>query len=56
MDRSLPHLTFGFHLSTIKHPGMIDQFNHYYQNNQPFINQLKAKYQIIEDPFDLNSF
>ncbi|MFT4928428.1 MAG: polar amino acid transport system substrate-binding protein [Phenylobacterium sp.] len=56
MDKSLPHMTYGFHLSTIKHPQMIKQFNRFYKNNPLFIQQLKTKYQIIDDPFDLNSF
>lgn len=56
MDKSLPHMTFGFHLSTLKHPDMIARFNQFYADNQALIKRLKAKYHIIDDPFDLSSF
>ena len=56
MDSTLPHRAYGFHLSTLKHPQIISQFNHFYQQNQTFIEAMKHKYQIIDDPFDLDSF
>lgn len=56
MDKHLPHILFGFHFSTIRHPEMIEKFNHFYENNRLLIEKLKVKYQIIENPFDRNSF
>lgn len=56
MDKSLPHQKTIFHLSTIKHPKVINKFNLFLKNNQLLIQKLKDKYGIIDDPFDLNKF
>ena len=56
VDKSLPHHKIGYYFSTLKYPELIARFNQYQKDNQVFIQQLKIKYDIIETPFDLNSF
>jgi len=56
MSEKLPHQKISFYLSTIKHKEVILKFNQYLKNNQSFVTDLKKKYQIVEDPFDLSTF
>jgi polar amino acid transport system substrate-binding protein len=46
MDRNLPSIASDFSLATLKHPEVIAQFNHFMQDDQAEIMQLKKKYGI----------
>lgn len=56
MNESLPHLDIMFHLSSIKHIHIIKRFNVFLKTNEDYVLNLKKRYQLIENPFDLNSF
>ncbi|SFD04777.1 hypothetical protein [Pseudoalteromonas denitrificans] len=56
MNKNLPYQKIVFHLSTIKHPEIISKFNVFLQQNADFVQKLKVKYRIIENPLDLTSF
>ena len=45
-DKELPHIEDNYHLSTIKHPDIISQFNKFLKNNKTQIENLKKKYNI----------
>jgi ABC-type amino acid transport substrate-binding protein len=44
----LPYDPVTFHLSTIKYPQVILQFNHFIEDNQPLLRELRQQYGIIE--------
>jgi polar amino acid transport system substrate-binding protein len=46
LNLKLPYDIYSYHLSTISRPDIIKDFNVFLQNNAPFINELKAKYNI----------
>jgi hypothetical protein len=48
LNTNIKHEVFSYHLSSIKHPQIIKQFNAFLQNNPKLLQQLKAKYDIIE--------
>jgi hypothetical protein len=56
MNPNLANQKINFHLSTIKHKKIILKFNDFLKSNKKLVENLKDKYQIIEDPFDLNTF
>ena len=45
-DKDLPHTRSNYHLSSIKHPDLIEQFNDYMASNKADIEVLKAKYNV----------
>ena len=45
-DKDLPHTRAHYHLSTIKHPELIEEFNAYLNNNRAEVETLKAKYNV----------
>ncbi len=53
VNKNIPYEIFAFHLSSVKHPQIIEEFNHFLSSNKALINKLKIKYH-IEKP--LNSF
>jgi hypothetical protein len=46
-NSKLPYTTGTRHLSSIKHPNIIREFNAFLKNKKRLIEQLKKKYQII---------
>ena len=48
LAKNIMHQRFFYHFSSITHPEVIEKFNRFLENNQPFIQQLKAKYNIVE--------
>lgn len=56
LNPNFPNQIINFHLSTIKHKEIMLEFNYFLNYNNKLIEDLKRKYQIIEDPFDLNTF
>lgn len=46
LDRSLPYKTGSYHMSTIRHPEAIADFNRFLENSQTEIAALRAKYRI----------
>lgn len=46
LDADLPHTRSAYHLSTIRHPEVIDQFNQFLKSKADWIAQLQAKYGI----------
>lgn len=49
LNTNIKHEVFSYHLSSIKHPEIIKQFDAFLQNNSKLLLQLKKKYNIIED-------
>lgn len=47
-DPNLPSDAATFHLATLKHPLVIQQFNEFMEKNQTLIIQLKQRYKLIE--------
>ncbi|MFE8070020.1 transporter substrate-binding domain-containing protein [Marinobacteraceae bacterium S3BR75-40.1] len=47
-DPSLPHTSSFYHLSTIQHPEVIDQFNQWLRDNAGRVKALKQKYSILD--------
>lgn len=45
-DKTLPHTRDYYHLSTIKHPKIMEEFNAFLANNKAQIETLKAKYNV----------
>ena len=45
-DKTLPHTRSTYHLSSIKHPNIIQEFNHYLKANVAKVEALKAKYNV----------
>lgn len=45
-DKTLPHTTSHYNLSTIRHPALISQFNDFLVEKKPSIDALKNKYQV----------
>ena len=45
-DKSLPHTRDHYHLSTIKHPDVIAQFNEYLETHAADVAHLKAKFEL----------
>ena len=45
-DKGLPHTRAHYHLSTIKHPELMKQFNDFLANNKAEVATLKAKYNV----------
>ena len=48
LNRNLPHAMVGFHLASIKHPVIIEEFNTFLANNSALLRQLRAKFGIEE--------
>jgi len=48
IDRRYEHDIYGFHLSTIKHPNVIKEFNVFLKNNKELLKQLNEKYNISD--------
>ena len=48
-DPSLPHTRTHYHLSSIKHPEVIEEFNAWMKDNQDLILRIKQKYQLNND-------
>ncbi|WP_448211019.1 hypothetical protein [Colwellia sp. MEBiC06753] len=42
------HQPYSYHMSSIKYPEVIEQFNHFLKENQQLVNELKQKYDIRE--------
>ena len=49
-DTTLPYLRQYYHLSSIRHPNIIEDFNAWVQQNEEYINSLKNKYGITDYP------
>jgi len=49
LNTNIKHQVFSYHLSSIKHPEIIKQFDEFLQNNSKLLLELKKKYDIIED-------
>jgi len=49
LNTNIHHEEYSFHLSSIKHPKIIKQFDDFLQNNPQLLQQLKEKYSIIDD-------
>lgn len=47
-DPGLPHTKSTRHLSTIKHPKLLQKFNQWMEEEKPFLNSLKKKYLVEE--------
>lgn len=45
-DPKLPHIKSNYHLSSIKHPHMVLQFNQFLKQKKAMINELKKRYKI----------
>ena len=48
-DASLPYSRSQYHMSTIKHPAVIAEFNMWMQENSDFISELKKKYGLDDE-------
>ena len=48
IDKSLPHEVYTYQLSTVKYPYVIDEFNTFLKENQPFLEALRKQYNIID--------
>jgi len=48
IDRRYSYDVYDFHLSTIKHPEIIKEFNKFLSNNKALLEQLNKKYKIID--------
>ncbi|WP_286233827.1 hypothetical protein [Thalassotalea sediminis] len=48
VDKSLPYEVYTYHLSTIRYPDVLKEFDQFLLNNQAFLEQLKAKYKILD--------
>lgn len=48
MDAALPKISSAFLLSTLKHPGVVQQFNQFLQDDQAEISELRNKYRISQ--------
>ena len=48
MAKSLAHSRFPFHLSTVKYPEIVDQFNQFLHDSAEQIEAIKRHYQILE--------
>lgn len=48
-DKSLPHSRSAYHLSSIKYPDVIKQFNEFLISNKDLVESLKNKYDIVID-------
>jgi len=48
LNTNIHHEEYSFHLSSIKHPKIIKQFDEFLQNNPLLLQQLKRKYDIID--------
>lgn len=44
----IPFETYHYHLSTIKHQDILEQFNQFLRDNKPFIESLKKRYNILD--------
>ncbi len=49
LNTNIKHEVFSYHLSSIKHPQIIKQFNEFLQKNTLLLHQLKQKYGISEE-------
>lgn len=49
LNTNIKHEVFSYHLSSIKHPEVIEQFNSFLQKNSALLQQLKQKYDINEN-------
>ncbi|QTH64412.1 hypothetical protein J1N51_02695 [Psychrosphaera ytuae] len=48
INKHFDYEVYSYHLSTVKHPSVIAEFNTFLQNNQSALNALKNKYKIID--------
>lgn len=46
-DRNLPSVTNYYHLSTIRHKSIVDEFNQFLKNNSGIVKRLKDKYHLL---------
>lgn len=49
LNTNIKHEVYSYHLSSIKHPEIIKQFDDFLQNNPSLLQQLKKKHDIIEE-------
>jgi hypothetical protein len=49
LNTNIPNEIYSYHLSSIKYPHIIKQFDEFLKNNTTLIQQLKQKYDIRED-------
>jgi hypothetical protein len=49
LNTNIKHEVFSYHLSSIKHPKVIIEFNNFIQNHPSLLRQLKKKYGITEE-------
>ena len=49
LNMNIKHEVYSFHLSSIKHPNIIKQFDNFLQKNQKLLQQLKDRYDIIDE-------
>ncbi|WP_448566890.1 hypothetical protein [Thalassotalea ganghwensis] len=55
VDLSLPHEVYSYHLSTINHPEILEEFNLFLTQNQALLLQLQKKYKITNlEKYQLN--
>ncbi len=52
INRNIKHEVYAYHLSTLKHPEVIKEFNVFLENNAEFIDSLRQRYG-IGNPYDL---
>jgi polar amino acid transport system substrate-binding protein len=50
LNKSIKYEKYAYHLSSIKHPEVIGQFNAFVARNAGLIKDLKSKYKIIDEP------
>jgi hypothetical protein len=48
-DDSLPHYETHYHLSSIRHPQVIAEFNQWMQENAALVNSIKQKFDLNQD-------
>ena len=49
LNKNIHHEVFSYHLSSIKHPEIIKEFNDFLKENAELVSQMKIKYGIKED-------
>lgn len=49
LNKKMPNIQVAFHLSTIKHPQLLREFNDFVRHHQPLLRRLKRKYGIISE-------
>lgn len=50
LDEKLPYISSSYHLSTIKHPRILEEFDEFLKREKTMINRLRAQYG-VQDPF-----